>query len=809
LGVDKELAEGSFGSVYSVTNPHCISGAGQEYVYKEYKSYANPNADSLATFTDFYHGLGTGDKSYLDSICCWPHELVKDKNDGGVSGFLMVQIPLRFYCPISFSTGTKVVEAKFEHLLMPDRLLARRQIPLTNKARYKLLLSVVRGLNFFHEHDICVGDFSHSNILFSLGDCSVFFLDCDSFSLDSKMVFPQTETGNWSVTERYPEEALGTPAADVYKLGLLALRLLMKSDSAAHYQASANTSRLPAQVDAGVRTVIEDSLKDAANRPPLAAWSSALRTAIVHCESKPVAERAAADSSTRDTAAGGTPASGVFNVFPVSAASQTTPASAPSSSPPQQSQSQQKHKSNTNPPAKQAPYPHEEPEEKEDSGPELVPFLFAGGLVIAFILFMAATHSCSTNVGNSSQQRPAASQTQSTASAANSSASNPVAANDQVEPPSTERIEFGTWNGEPIAWRVLAVEDDRALLISAYLLEDRRYNEQGGDITWETCTLRQYLNGEFLQANFSADEQTRITTVVNQNNDNPVYGTDGGNPTEDRVFLLSFDEAAKYFTEDSDRIADKLQGEHSWWWLRSPGATVHHAADIMSSGELNANGTGLGDGNDSYSNGVRPALWLNLTANDQVILPTDFNIAAVNDQADLPSIEHIEFGTWDGKPITWRVLAAENGRMLLISEHVLEDRSYNEQRSEATWETCALRQYLNGEFLASFSANEQSRIATVTNQNPDNPKEGTSGGNPTEDRVFLLSIDEAEKYFANASDRIASDLQGNSSWWRLRSPGISAYFAVSVRNTSNSDWNYAHVTNQDLVGVRPALWLNL
>ncbi|MDR1089044.1 MAG: YARHG domain-containing protein [Coriobacteriales bacterium] len=292
LGVDKELAEGSFGSVYSITNPHCISGAGQEYVYKEYKEYVSPDEDSLAAFAKFYHGLSTGDKSYLDSICCWPHELVKDGSNDGVSGFLMIQIPERFYCPISFSTGTKVVEAKFEHLLIPDRLLTRRQIPLTDKARYKLLLSVVRGLNFFHEHGVCVGDFSHSNVLFSLSGCSVFFLDCDSFSLGSKTVFPQTETGNWGVAERYPGEEPGTEKSDIYKLGLLALRLLMQSDNPSHYQASTNIERLPSQMDAEVKTVIENSLKDAPDRPALATWSAALRAAIMNCVSEPVAERA-------------------------------------------------------------------------------------------------------------------------------------------------------------------------------------------------------------------------------------------------------------------------------------------------------------------------------------------------------------------------------------------------------------------------------------------------------------------------------------------------------------------------------------
>jgi serine/threonine protein kinase len=334
--------------VYSVTNIQC-QATGQGYVYKEYKQYARPDADILVSFSDFYYSLSTNDKYYLNSICCWPHELVEDK--GSTSGFLMIRIPEKFFRPINFSGGPKVVEAKFEHLLLPERLLKRRQLPLTDKARYKLLLSVVRGLNFFHQRGACIGDFSHSNILFSLCDCSVFFLDCDSFRLSGDTVFTQTETGNWGVRERYPEEELATPESDIYKLGLLALRLLMKSGNSAHYQASANTDRLPVHIEAGVKAIIEDSLKDASNRPALAAWSSVLHTAIVSCISEPAAQRAAVASSVKSASA-----SEVFNVFPTSVASRSA-AVAPLPSQASQAQpskrEQQRYKPITLPPVQE------------------------------------------------------------------------------------------------------------------------------------------------------------------------------------------------------------------------------------------------------------------------------------------------------------------------------------------------------------------------------------------------------------------------------------------------------------------------
>lgn len=71
--------------------------------------------------------------------------------------------------------------------------------------------------------------------------------------------------------------------------------------------------------------------------------------------------------------------------------------------------------------------------------------------------------------------------------------------------------------------------------------------------TWETCTLRQWLNNNFFNAAFSGYERAMIPTVTVSADENPEYSTDHGNATQDRVFLLSIDEANKYFGSDSER----------------------------------------------------------------------------------------------------------------------------------------------------------------------------------------------------------------------------------------------------------------
>ena len=138
----------------------------------------------------------------------------------------------------------------------------------------------------------------------------------------------------------------------------------------------------------------------------------------------------------------------------------------------------------------------------------------------------------------------------------------------------------------------------------------------------------------------------------------------------------------------------------------------------------------------------------------------------------------------------------------------------------ATWETSDLRSYLNKYFLRVFSEDDQKRIVETIIETPDNPKYGTKGGPQTKDKVFLLSIDEAEYYFRSNEERrcvFSKDIerdfyekecnyQAILPWWWLRSPGafpdITAY--VDYDGTVCIIGNYA---NEFVGGIRPALWV--
>lgn len=199
-----------------------------------------------------------------------------------------------------------------------------------------------------------------------------------------------------------------------------------------------------------------------------------------------------------------------------------------------------------------------------------------------------------------------------------------------------DKIKFGKYD-----WIVLDIQDDKALLLTEAMIEQRSYHNEKGDVTWADSEIRKYLNHEFYN-NFTKEEQDKIVSVFNKNLDNQWYGSLGGEDTEDRVFLLSIEDVVcKYFGDSSELlyhpgknqrywfqrkdVNNVLRGTHYdyyrwWWWLRSPGRTNNRAVYIWDDGNIGiqGNGTYKYSGNTIHPitkdncGGVRPALWIKL-----------------------------------------------------------------------------------------------------------------------------------------------------------------------------------------------------
>lgn len=164
----------------------------------------------------------------------------------------------------------------------------------------------------------------------------------------------------------------------------------------------------------------------------------------------------------------------------------------------------------------------------------------------------------------------------------------------------------------PIVWQILAKKGDKALLISQYALESLPYNADGGNVAWENCSLRSWLNDEFFNRAFSSDEKAYIIKP------------DDVSKNPDNVFLLSSSDAKTYFHGDSSRVCFPTDYANSqdihldeqsntpsscYWWLRSSGADDGFAECVCNDGSISSRGYEV----DSTAIGVRPCIWVLLS----------------------------------------------------------------------------------------------------------------------------------------------------------------------------------------------------
>ena len=225
-----------------------------------------------------------------------------------------------------------------------------------------------------------------------------------------------------------------------------------------------------------------------------------------------------------------------------------------------------------------------------------------------------------------------------------------------------------------------------------------------------------------------------------------------------------------------------------------------------------------------------------------ILLESDKNLSAATAARDAQySVgNYVTFGHYpqtsegvDSTLIEWLVVDRDGQKVLLLSRFGLDAQPYNKEYTSITWEECTLRTWLNETFLnKAFTPREQTGILMTNVDNSSGQGYNgwkTSGGNNTQDKVFLLSYSESNKYLGvryndtnNTKSRVEptayainqkANIYSNKTadgkaagWWWLRSPGRSPSFVAVVRSDGAIYYNNA---DNNCGSVRPALWINL
>lgn len=216
---------------------------------------------------------------------------------------------------------------------------------------------------------------------------------------------------------------------------------------------------------------------------------------------------------------------------------------------------------------------------------------------------------------------------------------------------------------DPVEWRILTVEGDRAFVLSEKILKNDSYfdpewikykycywagsyigtvkenyigNVNGKKISVTPTTIpldrkssafgtdddlfyvhaRYWCNEVFYPAVFNEEERARILLTHNVNQDSP-DGIEGGPDTEDYVFFLSLDELTTYLPTKGDRsaemtpaaVSEMKAGKPHYYWLRTNGIYRCNAIYVHAkSGGYSTYGSDVGHSDLGY----RPAMWISI-----------------------------------------------------------------------------------------------------------------------------------------------------------------------------------------------------
>jgi serine/threonine protein kinase len=273
LDLGRKLGEGGQGTVHEVRHTGIGTvGNRASVVCKEYREelLGQLNGEALHAMVARVNELTITEARWLSARAAWPSAVVT--RDGRPVGFLMRSAPSEFtfeFKRLSARAGTATRLATFDYLLNDDAYTTRIGLRLTEQQRVQRLAAVAELLSGLHRLGIAVGDLSPKNLLFGRPpEPGCFLIDCDTLRLHGATVLPQVETPDWALPGG---EEKGTAAGDVYKLGLLVLRVLARS------QTAADPGELRGADKALVRLVRGSLQADPARRPSAGEWEERLR----------------------------------------------------------------------------------------------------------------------------------------------------------------------------------------------------------------------------------------------------------------------------------------------------------------------------------------------------------------------------------------------------------------------------------------------------------------------------------------------------------------------------------------------------
>ncbi len=178
---------------------------------------------------------------------------------------------------------------------------------------------------------------------------------------------------------------------------------------------------------------------------------------------------------------------------------------------------------------------------------------------------------------------------------------------------------FGNYGEGDISWIILDIDGDNVMLLSEYAIENKPFNDEWVETSWEDCSVRSWLNSEFIDSAFTEDERAMICDTDVISSANPEFGIQSGEDTVDKVFLLSVDEFESLVPEEyrcclvtdyawRNNVCRYSPDNYCDWFLRTPGTSERVVVYVTYNGAAYTPGHDVSFG----VSGLRPAMWINI-----------------------------------------------------------------------------------------------------------------------------------------------------------------------------------------------------
>ncbi|MBP5311519.1 MAG: hypothetical protein J6112_01640 [Clostridia bacterium] len=357
-------------------------------------------------------------------------------------------------------------------------------------------------------------------------------------------------------------------------------------------------------------------------------------------------------------------------------------------------------------------------------------------------------------------------------------------------------ITFGSWDqdgkdgGEPVSWIVLCQGVGKTFVLSEKILENQCFKNPTEEDKYPTALykdsdLRTFLNGEFYEGAFTAEEKASILTAKIKSEYKDEHFFELTYETEDKVFPLSREEAARYvcgvgtyiFGYPTQRVLDEnpyilssisdVPGveKAASWWLRDMGTESSKTAAYVYTATYQRKNY---DTKVYEKSGVRPAMWIvynakELEAYEKGEAQPKANEALDNAIAALKVGDKLQFGKYDKNPynmdgyedLMWTVLSEDDESFLLVSNDQVCSMNFAEKTpegfkpDEASWAESNVREYINSKDFLDFMFSPQEKARLVLTHVVCSGEDDRDGGKATDDLVFIPDVKDVEDYLSS------------------------------------------------------------